>query len=64
MYGNIYELLPAFLVACGAIAVVSLLTAEPSEEILKEFEAVGNKKKDEKEEPRSVKVIDNFPVQG
>ncbi len=61
---NIYELLPAFLVACGAIAVVSLLTAEPSEEILKEFEAVGNKKKDEKEEPRSVKVIDNFPVQG
>ncbi len=40
------------------------MTAEPSEEILKEFEAVGNKKKDEKEEPRSVKVIDNFPVQG
>ena len=37
----IYELLPAFLVACVAILVVSLATAPPSEEIQKEFEAVG-----------------------
>jgi sodium/proline symporter len=35
----IYELLPAFLVACVAIVVVSLLTAPPSQEICQEFEA-------------------------
>ena len=38
---NIYELLPAFLVACGAIVIVSLVTAAPSEEIVKEYESVG-----------------------
>ena len=37
---NIYELLPAFIVACIAIVVVSLLTKAPSEEIVKEFEEV------------------------
>ena len=37
---NIYELLPAFIVACVAIVVVSLLTKAPSEEIVKEFEEV------------------------
>ncbi len=36
----IYELLPAFLVACVAIVVVSLVTAPPSQEIADEFEAV------------------------
>lgn len=38
---SIYELLPAFLVGCVAIVVVSLVTAPPSEEIQKEFESVG-----------------------
>lgn len=37
---NLYELLPAFLVSCLCIVVVSLLTAPPSEEIQKEFEDV------------------------
>ena len=37
---NIYELLPAFVVACIAIVVVSLLTEAPSQEITDEFEAV------------------------
>lgn len=37
---DIYELLPAFIVACIAIIVVSLCTAKPSEEIVEEFESV------------------------
>ena len=37
---NVYELLPAFIVSCIFIVVVSLLTAPPSEEIQKEFEEV------------------------
>lgn len=36
----IYELLPAFLVACIAIVVVSLLTKAPEKEIVEEFEKV------------------------
>ena len=36
---GIYELLPAFLLSCVAIVVVSLLTPEPSKEIQEEFEA-------------------------
>lgn len=36
---GIYELLPAFIVACVAIVVVSLLTKEPSAEIQEEFES-------------------------
>jgi len=35
---NIYELLPAFIVALIAIVVVSLLTKAPSDEIKKEFD--------------------------
>ncbi len=35
----IYELLPAFIISCIFIVVVSLLTKEPSQEILDEFEA-------------------------
>lgn len=35
---GIYELMPAFLISCVAIVIVSLLTKEPSEEIQKEFE--------------------------
>lgn len=35
---GIYELLPAFLVSCLFIVVVSLLTEEPSQEIQEEFE--------------------------
>ncbi len=37
---NIYELLPAFIFSCLCIVVVSLLTAEPSEEMQKEFDEV------------------------
>lgn len=37
----IYELLPAFLVSCLVILVVSLLTPPPSDEIVAEFEDVG-----------------------
>ena len=37
---NIYELLPAFLVALVAIVIVSLLTPAPSKEIQDEFEEV------------------------
>ena len=37
---NIYELLPAFLVASVFIVVVSLATKAPSKEIVKEFESV------------------------
>ncbi|NLN46363.1 MAG: sodium/proline symporter [Clostridiaceae bacterium] len=36
----VYELLPAFLLSCAAIVVVSLLTAPPSDEIVAEFESV------------------------
>ena len=36
---GIYELLPAFLVACAAILVVSLSTEAPSKEIEEEFDA-------------------------
>ena len=37
---NIYELLPAFLLALAAIIIVSLLTPAPSKEIQDEFEEV------------------------
>ncbi len=37
---TIYELLPAFIVACLAIVVVSLLTPAPSKEITDEFDEV------------------------
>jgi sodium/proline symporter len=36
---GIYELLPAFLISCAAIVIVSLVTKAPSREILDEFEA-------------------------
>lgn len=38
---NIYELLPAFIVASIAILVVSLATAPPSQEICEEFDSIG-----------------------
>ena len=38
---NIYELLPAFIVACVAIVAVSLATAPPSKEICDEFDSIG-----------------------
>lgn len=38
---DIYELLPAFICACVAIVVVSLVTAPPAKEIVEEFESVG-----------------------
>ena len=46
---NIYELLPAFIVACIAIAcaaivIVSLLTPKPSKEIEEEFDRVAQMK--------------------
>ena len=37
---NIYELLPAFIVASIAIVVVSLLTKAPSKEICDEFDSI------------------------
>ena len=37
---NIYELLPAFIVALIAIVVVSLIDKKPSQEIIDEFESV------------------------
>lgn len=40
---NIYELLPAFLVAMACIVVVSLLTGKPSEECVATFHAVNAK---------------------
>lgn len=40
---GIYELLPAFIVSCIFIVVVSLLTAPPSEEIQREFDIVAGK---------------------
>lgn len=40
---NIYELLPAFLVACAFIIIVSLMTKEPDESVLKEFEEARGK---------------------
>jgi len=36
----IYELLPAFIIACIAIVVVSLLTPAPEQEIQDEFDEV------------------------
>lgn len=38
---NIYELLPAFLVASLFIVVVSLVTKEPEKQIVQEFESIG-----------------------
>ncbi len=37
---NIYELLPAFTVACAAIIIVSLVTPEPDLKIYEEFDSV------------------------
>jgi len=40
---NIYELLPAFIISCIFIVVVSLLTPPPSAEIQEEFDKVAKK---------------------
>ncbi|MBR6736371.1 MAG: sodium/proline symporter [Oscillospiraceae bacterium] len=40
---NIYELLPAFLIACAVNVVVSLMTEAPDQSILDEFEAAREK---------------------
>jgi len=40
---KIYELLPAFVVSCIFIVIVSLITGEPDREIQAEFEAVASK---------------------
>ncbi|MCD7708739.1 MAG: sodium:proline symporter, partial [Clostridiales bacterium] len=37
---DIYELLPAFVIGCVVLVVVSLLTAAPSEKVVSDFEAV------------------------
>jgi sodium/proline symporter len=39
---GIYELLPAFLFSCITILIVSLLTEQPSHDILHEFEQAKN----------------------
>lgn len=41
---NIYELLPAFIISCIFIVVVSLCTAPPSNEVQEEFDRVAGKK--------------------
>lgn len=38
---SIYELLPAFVISCIFIVVVSLLTPAPEKEIVEEFESIG-----------------------
>lgn len=38
---NVYELLPAFIVASAAILIVSLATAPPSKEICDQFDSIG-----------------------
>ena len=40
---DIYELLPAFLVSCVVIVIVSLLTKAPDEAVIKEFDAANIK---------------------
>jgi sodium/proline symporter len=35
---SVYELLPAFIISCLVILIVSLATEKPSQEIEKEFE--------------------------
>ncbi|MBQ4642320.1 MAG: sodium/proline symporter PutP [Oscillospiraceae bacterium] len=42
---NIYELLPAFIISCLFIIVISLITPPPSAEIQNEFDLVAGKKK-------------------
>ena len=42
---DIYELLPAFLVALFVAVIVSLFSAKPSNEIIEEFEKVSSKEK-------------------
>ena len=37
---DLYELLPAFLLACAAIVVVSLLTPAPSKAVCDQFDQV------------------------
>ena len=39
----IYELLPAFIISCIFIVVVSLITPKPEKEIIDEFESIGAK---------------------
>ena len=46
---TIYELLPAFIISCIFIVVVSLLTKKPSAEIEADFEAVKNGEVDDAE---------------
>jgi sodium/proline symporter len=41
---GIYELLPAFLLSCLAIFIVSRLTKEPEQEIMEEFQMVADEK--------------------
>ena len=41
---NIYELLPAFIVACVAIVAVSLATPQPEQEVLDEFDRAASGK--------------------
>ena len=41
---DVYELLPAFIAASAAIIIVSLLTEEPSKEIVEEFDRVSSLK--------------------
>ncbi len=40
---NIYELLPAFVVACIFIVVVSLATPAPEQKVLDEFDLASKK---------------------
>ena len=39
---GIYELLPAFIISCIVIVIASLLSEEPSSEVIEEFELAKN----------------------
>ena len=41
---NIYELLPAFIVASVSIVAVSLATAAPSHEVCAQFDSIGDRR--------------------
>ena len=56
---TIYELLPAFIISCIFIVVVSLLTKKPSAEIEADFDAVKNGEVDDAEVSAETSEADN-----
>ena len=56
----IYELLPAFLLSCLAIAIVSRLTAEPDEKVLREFDTYMDEELPVVEAPHTDTPVNNM----